>query len=72
MIALTASNTAVWVIAAKRAWANGFWPPIVFNMIAFQSKTTSALAMAALIDSKTTTPIVIFRKTRFMRYLILR
>ena len=43
---LTASNTASCTIAAYRAWANGFWlfATAVLTAIAFQSKTTSALA----------------------------
>src|SRR5689334_4545256 len=49
-MALTASNTASWVIAAKRAWKNGFWLRTVFSMIAFHSMTGSGarLANAAL------------------------
>jgi hypothetical protein len=70
-MAFTASNTAVCVIAAKRAWANGFWPPIVVNIIAFQSKTTSAFAVAEVIQSTITTLSVILRRVRFIRHLLL-
>src|SRR6266576_5740359 len=45
-MAFTDSNTASCTIAAKRAWANGFWPfaIAVFTAITFQSNTTSARA----------------------------
>src|SRR5579864_2068314 len=45
---LTASNTASCTIAANRAWAKGFclFATAVLTAIAFQSKTTSALAAA--------------------------
>src|ERR1700733_1201581 len=47
-MALTASKTASWTIAADRAWANGFWPfaTLVFTAIRFQSRTASAFATA--------------------------
>src|SRR5215470_8569315 len=46
--ALTASNTASCTIAASRAWANGFswFATAVLTAIAFQSDTTSAVAIA--------------------------
>src|SRR6516164_9449487 len=48
VMVLTASNTASCTMAAYRAWANGFWwfVTAVFTAIVFQSKTTSALAVA--------------------------
>jgi hypothetical protein len=58
VIALTASTTATWVIAANRAWANGFWLPTVFTMMAFQSKTTSPRA-ALVTNTMPTLTIVL-------------
>ena len=47
-MAFTASNTANCVIAAKRAWKNGFCPAVVVSMIEFHSTTGSWAASATV------------------------
>src|SRR5664279_1398860 len=62
VMALTASKTASCTIAAYRAWANGFAPfaIAVSTAMAFQSRTTSALASADA--NKRTTNAAIHRR----------
>jgi hypothetical protein len=63
--ALTASKTANWVMAAKRALVNGFWAAVVFNIIVFQSETASAREVTVLSNT-----VAIMPKVTILRVIL--
>src|SRR6266542_1066049 len=72
-MALTASKTASWTIAAKRACANGLspWPMSVLTVSSFQVRTTSARAeVAAVITASATRTARILVTIQILPFLL--